>query len=85
MGGNPLYLMIPVTISCCHAFMLPVGTPCNAMVISTTKIETSYMVSCFFCSHMAGELFTEFFFKGKSRGCHQHFHACCDLWCHRRY
>ena len=44
MGGNPLYLMIPVTISCCHAFMLPVGTPCNAMVISTTKIETSYMI-----------------------------------------
>lgn len=50
MGGNPLYLMVPATINCCHAFMLPVGTPCNAMVISATKIETSYMVGWAFYS-----------------------------------
>ena len=36
--------MIPVTISCCHAFMLPVGAPSNAMVLSAGKIRQSEMV-----------------------------------------
>lgn len=41
---NPLYLMIPVTFSCCHAFMLPVGTPSNAMVFSAGKMKPAEMV-----------------------------------------
>lgn len=41
---NPLYLMIPVTFSCCHAFMLPVGTPSNAMVFSAGKMKAGEMV-----------------------------------------
>nr|CAH0112211.1 unnamed protein product [Daphnia galeata] len=41
---NPLYLMIPVTFSCCHAFMLPVGTPSNAMVFSAGKMKPGEMV-----------------------------------------
>ena len=47
--------MIPVAISCCYAFMLPVGTPCNAQAISTgkKKLRPSDMVifiSCPTCS-----------------------------------
>ena len=41
---NPLYVMIPVTISCCYAFMLPVGTPCNAMVFTAGKMKSRDMV-----------------------------------------
>lgn len=41
---NPLYLMIPVTISCCHTFMLPIGSPPNAMVSSAGKISPGQMV-----------------------------------------
>ena len=48
-GGNPLYLMIPATINCCYAFMLPVGTPCNAIVQSAAKIKTSSMVAFHKC------------------------------------
>ena len=29
---NPLYLMLPATITCCYAFMLPVSCPPNAIV-----------------------------------------------------
>ena len=36
--------MIPATINCCYAFCLPVGTPCNAMVLTAGKIKTSFMV-----------------------------------------
>ncbi|KAK4023541.1 hypothetical protein OUZ56_008946 [Daphnia magna] len=41
---NPLYLMMPVTFSCCHAFMLPVGTPSNAMVFSAGKMKPGDMM-----------------------------------------
>ena len=39
--------MIPVTISCCHTFMLPIGTPCNAMVVSAAKMRPGEMVDYF--------------------------------------
>jgi len=43
-GMNPLYLMIPATIHCSYAFMLPVGTPPNAIVLEAGKIEPSHLV-----------------------------------------
>lgn len=47
---NPLYLMVPSTISCCYAFMLPVATPPNAIVYSASGVmKTSDMVSCSTC------------------------------------
>ncbi|KZS01579.1 I'M NOT DEAD yet protein [Daphnia magna] len=36
--------MMPVTFSCCHAFMLPVGTPSNAMVFSAGKMKPGDMM-----------------------------------------
>ncbi|MEE8341391.1 MAG: SLC13 family permease [Candidatus Neomarinimicrobiota bacterium] len=40
---NPLFLMIPATISCSFAFMLPVATPPNAIIFGTNRIKISEM------------------------------------------
>ncbi len=44
VGVNPLFLMVPVTISCSCAFMMPVATPPNAIVFGTGRVNMSAMV-----------------------------------------
>ena len=41
---NPIYLMLPVTISASFAFILPVGTPPNAIAYSYGDITIGQMV-----------------------------------------
>ena len=41
IGTNPLFLMIPDTITCSYAFMLPVVMPPNAAVYSASGMNTS--------------------------------------------
>jgi sodium-dependent dicarboxylate transporter 2/3/5 len=44
IGVNPLFMMIPVTLSCSCAFMMPVATPPNAIVFGTGKVKIQEMV-----------------------------------------
>ena len=48
LGVNPLYFMIPATVSASYAFMLPVATPPNAMAFSYGYLKVYHMVSPLF-------------------------------------
>ncbi|KAG8194779.1 hypothetical protein JTE90_017221 [Oedothorax gibbosus] len=43
IGVNPLSLMLPVTVSCSYAFMLPVATPPNAIAFESGGMTTAQM------------------------------------------
>ncbi len=41
---NPLFLLIPATLSCSFAFMLPVATPPNAIIFGTNRVGIQDMI-----------------------------------------
>ncbi|KAG9485931.1 hypothetical protein GDO78_008817 [Eleutherodactylus coqui] len=55
---NPLYIMIPCTLSTSFAFMLPVATPPNAIVFSYGNLHVSDMVKTGIMMNIIGVLCT---------------------------
>jgi sodium-dependent dicarboxylate transporter 2/3/5 len=45
MKVNPLMILLPATIACSWGFMLPVGTPPNAIVFGTSRVRMIEMAS----------------------------------------
>ncbi|KAL0277894.1 UNVERIFIED_CONTAM: hypothetical protein PYX00_005013 [Menopon gallinae] len=48
IGVNPLYLMLPTTLCCSYAFMLPVATPPNAIVMAASNMRSLDMIKAGF-------------------------------------
>ncbi|XP_068207725.1 Na(+)/citrate cotransporter-like [Palaemon carinicauda] len=49
---NPIYLMLPATICCSYAFMLPVATAPNAIVFSAANMKSTDMMKAGFVMNM---------------------------------
>lgn len=58
VGIDPVALMIPGTIACSFSFMLPVGTPPNAIVFATDRVPLRDMMSTGFVLNIAGVIVT---------------------------
>jgi sodium-dependent dicarboxylate transporter 2/3/5 len=58
LGVDPRLLMIPATISASCGFMLPVGTPPNAIVFGTGKVTAGQMARYGLVMNLAGVLLT---------------------------
>jgi len=53
---NPLFLMIPATLSASLAFMLPVATPPNAIIFGTNKVRVIEMAKTGILLNLAGAI-----------------------------
>jgi len=58
---NPLLLMIPATLSCSCAFMLPVATPPNAIIFGTQRIKVADMAKIGLFINLLGVILITFF------------------------
>lgn len=61
MGVNPLYFALPVTLGASTAFMLPMGTPPNAIVFASGKIKVSQMAKAGFLLNIVSSVLIALF------------------------
>jgi solute carrier family 13 (sodium-dependent dicarboxylate transporter), member 2/3/5 len=54
IGVNPLLLMVPGTLACSLAFMLPVATPPNAIIFGTNRLRIVDMARAGFVLNLIG-------------------------------
>ena len=59
---HPLFLMIPASLSCSFAFMLPVATPPNAIIFGSKRIKIIEMARVGVFINLIGVLIITFFF-----------------------
>jgi sodium-dependent dicarboxylate transporter 2/3/5 len=60
-GMNPALLMIPATLSNSLAFMMPVGTPPNAIVYGSGRIKIGHMIRAGFVLNIVGAIIVTLF------------------------
>jgi len=53
---NPLYLMLPATLSASMAFMLPVATPPNTIIFGTNRLPVAVMAKTGIFLNLAGAI-----------------------------
>jgi sodium-dependent dicarboxylate transporter 2/3/5 len=58
---NPLYLMLPATLSASMAFMLPVATPPNAIIFGTNRLSISDMAKTGLIINLVGAVIITIF------------------------
>ncbi|XP_072918144.1 LOW QUALITY PROTEIN: Na(+)/dicarboxylate cotransporter 3 [Hemitrygon akajei] len=56
MRVNPLFLMLPATVVCSYAFMLPISTPPNSIAFATGHLKVKDMVRSGFVMNILGIL-----------------------------
>ena len=54
LGVPPALLVLPATLAASCAFMMPVGTPPNAIVFGTGLVRLPQMIKAGFCLNIAG-------------------------------
>ncbi len=54
IGVDPLLVMVPVTVSCSCAFMMPVATPPNALVFASGRLRVADMARVGFVLNLIG-------------------------------
>jgi sodium-dependent dicarboxylate transporter 2/3/5 len=62
MKINPLFLMIPATLSASCAFMLPVATPPNAIIFGSGRVKIAEMARAGILINIVGAVFITLFF-----------------------
>jgi di/tricarboxylate transporter len=62
MKINPLFLMIPATLSASCAFMLPVATPPNAIIFGSGRVKIAEMARAGIFINIIGAVFITLFF-----------------------